>query len=503
MKPFPARNYVLTLAPLLALWIGAAASVVDSNIREAKNDLAAYGNGYLNYLNRQMINHQAILMGFSTLFSAIGDTDPTLASSYARQVMAANPEILTLENVRPVAPNRRDRIHIPALKSMAYDLPGEWPALNAQVAYQFMEPSSSGSKEILGLVEQSEPLVQQAMNESSRRRTTVASHPFRLVGGNLVYAVFTPSAETFPRENSHLAHSKQNGLLVEMIIDVSRLANPAEFPLFKGGTVVVYDRDFAPDNPKGQLMNFSGKSHSPLETVFFPAFVYMNPLATMGEPFALRVKRQVGWSDFDLGVLALIALLAILSSLTLVAYLKSRQQDRVAQGEDSNRLWRLATHDGLTGLPNRMLLMDLGAKLLARMQRQNMGFAVLFLDLDDFKKVNTQFGRELGDQLLKFVADRLRAAVRIDDGLARIGCDDFIIVIERVTNRESLDAVKEKIQQKLSHGFLIGGRLIHLRASIGVAIFPEDGDSLEALLNQAELRMYAHKKARAVKLHLV
>jgi len=101
------------------------------------------------------------------------------------------------------------------------------------------------------------------------------------------------------------------------------------------------------------------------------------------------------------------------------------------------------------------------------------------------------------------VAERLRAAVRADDTVARLCGDEFIVLIERVESREALEAVSEKIRQKLSAGFLIEGQLIRVRTSIGIAMFPEDGDSPEALMKQADMRMYADKKARTAKLHLV
>jgi diguanylate cyclase (GGDEF)-like protein len=281
------------------------------------------------------------------------------------------------------------------------------------------------------------------------------------------------------------------------------LAEPVKFPVFDGGSVLVYHKDFRPDDPKGQLLAMSGKARGPVETAIFPAFVYQKSLATLGEPFSLLVKRQMGWSDLSLGLLALMAVLTLMSSLLLVAYLRAQQKGRILQIENQKRLWQLANHDDLTGLPNRLLLMDRLEQLLARMRRQEKRLAVMFLDLDDFKQVNDSYGHEIGDQLLKFVAERLRAAVRVDDTVARMSGDEFIILIGCVENTESLQAVTQKIQQKLSDGFLVEGRLICVRSSIGIATFPEDGNDPEALIKQADMRMYADKNSRAVKLHLV
>jgi len=347
------------------------------------------------------------------------------------------------------------------------------------------------------------PFLRRAMNESLQRRAPVASQPFRLVEGNLAYVVFCPISETFQRDDSPLALTILDELVVDMVVDAAKLVDLAKFPVSHGGTVLVYHKDFGPEDPKGQLLGISGKARSPIETALFPSFVYMKPLATMGEPFSLMVKRQVGWSDLSLGLLALQAVLTLTSSLMFVAYLRAQQRSRALQIEDKTRLWQLANHDTLTGLPNRMLLMDRLEQLLARMLRQGKSLAVMFLDLDDFKQVNDTYGHEVGDQLLKFVAERLRAAVRADDTVARLCGDEFIILMESVENREVLETVRQKIQQKLFDGFLLEGQLIRVRISTGIAIFPEDGDSPEALIKQADMRMYAEKQARTVKLHLV
>ena len=515
MKPLSIWTYVISLALWLSLCLAAMAIVLDLDIRDVQKNLTQYGDAYSDHLDKEMISSEAILQGFSALFSAIGGTDPDKASRYVRQVVEANPHILALEIVQAVtksqlgafvAKKRRESMPNFTVKSFSYDSDRKWQALKEKPSYYpivFMAPMPPGSEDILGLDVESVPFLQRAMTESQQRRTPVASHPFRLVEGNLAYVVFYPISLTLPRHDSPLAHATQDELVVDMVIDAAKLAEPVKFAVFDGGTVLVYHKDFRPDDAKGQLLKMSGKARSPAETALFPAFVYQKPLATMGEPFSLMVKRQVGWSDLNLGLLALMAILTLVSSVILVMYLRAQQQGRSLQIENQKRLWQLANHDTLTELPNRMLLMDRLEQMLARMQRHGKRLAVFFLDLDDFKQVNDTYGHEVGDQLLKFVAERLRAAVRADDTVARLCGDEFIVLMERVENREALEAVSEKIRQKLSAGFLIEGQLIRVQTSIGIAMFPEDGDSPEALMKQADMRMYADKKARTAKLHLV
>jgi diguanylate cyclase (GGDEF)-like protein len=511
IKSLPIGTYILSLALWLSLCFGVSAIVVVLNIRDVEKDLTQYGDAYSDHLNKEMVSSETILKGFSALFSIVDSTATAKASRYVRQVIENNTQIFALEIMQVVtksqlakfvATMRSNGIPNFSVKSFSYDSDRKWQTPEEKDTYYpivFIEPMRSGSEEVLGLDIESVPFLKRAMTESLQRHAPVASHPFRLVEGNLAYVVFCPLAQTSKSDDLPLSYTTQGELVVEMVIDAAKLVEPAKFPVLNGGTVVVYHNDFRPDDPKGQLLGMSGAPRSSIETALFPAFMYQKSLATMGEPFSLIVKRQVGWSDLNLGLLALIALLTLMSSLLIVAYLRVHQQSRVLQIENQKRLWQLATHDALTGLPNRMLLMDRLKQLLARSQRQRKRLAVMFMDLNDFKQVNDTFGHEVGDQLLKFVAERLRSTTRADDTVARMSGDEFIIVLESVENRESLEAVSRKIQQKLSDGFLIDGKPIPVHTSIGIAIFPDDGNNPEALIKQADMRMYADKKTKTVK----
>jgi diguanylate cyclase (GGDEF)-like protein len=515
MKPLSVWAYVISFVLWLSLCFAAMGTVVGLNIRDVEKNLTQYGDAYSDHLNKEMVSSETILKGFSALFGAVGATEPSKASRYVTQVIDSNPQIFALEIVQAVqksqlvefvASKRRDGISNFTVKSFSYDSDRKWLALEEKPVYYpivFMSPMPAGYEDVLGLDVESVPFLQRAMTESLQRRAPVASHPFRLVEGNLAYVVFYPIPQTFRSDDSPLALTTQDEQLVDMVIDTAALAEPLQFPVPGGGTVLIYHKDFTPDDPKGQLMKMSGPARSHIETTLFPAFVYKKSLATLGEPFYLLAKRQVGWSDLSLGLLTLMVILTFISSLMLLAFLRSLQQGRIMHIENQQRLWQLANHDVLTGLPNRMLLMDRLEQLLARMSRQGKRMAVLFLDIDGFKQVNDSYGHEVGDQLLKFAAERLRAAVRVDDTVARMSGDEFIFLIESAETEEALDAVKQQIQEKLSDGFPIEGKLLHVRVSIGVARFPEDGNSPEALIKFADGRMYADKKHHEAKLHLV
>jgi diguanylate cyclase (GGDEF)-like protein len=161
------------------------------------------------------------------------------------------------------------------------------------------------------------------------------------------------------------------------------------------------------------------------------------------------------------------------------------------------KLEQLARHDPLTGLPNRALLMERIDDALARAARRGTAVALLFLDLDGFKPVNDRFGHDVGDELLRSVAGRLRLASRTTDTLARLGGDEFVVLCEDLPRNRDLGGLVERLEAALEATYELerGSEPVGLGVSIGVA-FADDGDEAASLLRRADERMYASKAAR-------
>lgn len=156
-------------------------------------------------------------------------------------------------------------------------------------------------------------------------------------------------------------------------------------------------------------------------------------------------------------------------------------------------LQHLATHDVLSGLPNRFLMMDRLSQTLARAARQRSSFAVLFIDIDAFKTINDRFGHDVGDQTLRLVADRLQAGVRANDTVARTGGDEFVMILEPAGAADAT-LVAEKIRHALLTPLIPRLREVVPTVSMGIAIFPEHGEDAEGLLRSADFAMYQAKK---------
>ena len=161
------------------------------------------------------------------------------------------------------------------------------------------------------------------------------------------------------------------------------------------------------------------------------------------------------------------------------------------------RVQRTAHHDDLTGLPNRALFNDRLLQAINLARRDSRQFALLYLDLDRFKPVNDALGHAAGDELLKAVAVRIRSVVRESDTVARVGGDEFTVILTDVARREQAEFVARKITAALAAPFELGGRKksIDIGASIGIAIYPEDARNADALVKVADAAMYSVKHA--------
>jgi diguanylate cyclase (GGDEF)-like protein len=190
---------------------------------------------------------------------------------------------------------------------------------------------------------------------------------------------------------------------------------------------------------------------------------------------------------------------AVLSITTILLvydfHLESHTRKHNQQLERANaQLEHAATHDSLTGLPNRLLLADRLAQATAQSERYSRGFAVLVVDLDRFKSINDSLGHIAGDELLREVARRLSGLLRKADTLARLGGDEFVLVINEISGPRDAESVASKILARLAAPVVLSGIEVHASASIGISVFPEDGIDADTLLQHADAAMYHAKK---------
>jgi diguanylate cyclase (GGDEF)-like protein/PAS domain S-box-containing protein len=209
-------------------------------------------------------------------------------------------------------------------------------------------------------------------------------------------------------------------------------------------------------------------------------------------------QRLMGRSVESLGRRADGSMFPIEISVSELRHGKSRLftgilRDISERKENEERIKRLAHHDSLTGLPNRNLLNDRISHALARVRRHGGRMAVLYVDLDKFKPINDTLGHEAGDVVLREVAQRLSTCIRGSDTVSRVGGDEFVVVVEEVARPAEASMVARKILDALAIPVLYMGTECKIGASIGIAIFPDDGATMDDVCKAADVAMYRVK----------
>lgn len=175
---------------------------------------------------------------------------------------------------------------------------------------------------------------------------------------------------------------------------------------------------------------------------------------------------------------------ATLNMLTDISARKSAEQ----------KMHYLAHHDSLTGLANRAMLQDRMKQAIALAQRTHIPLGVLFIDLNEFKKINDTYGHDVGDCLLQKVALRLNALLRESDTLARVGGDEFVALLTQVNDMNELQQCMGRIEATMKAPFYIQHHVLLCHVSQGAAVYPDDGNTAQALLHRADQNMYLDKQ---------
>lgn len=194
----------------------------------------------------------------------------------------------------------------------------------------------------------------------------------------------------------------------------------------------------------------------------------------------------VGFADF-----------VVVFAMALGVVIWMLEEERRAARDFAERIEELAYHDALTGLPNRQLFLDHLNLAISQARRGQHRLAVYFFDLDRFKVINDSLGHSVGDRLLQVVAHRVRAALRDHDTVARMGGDEFTLLTPVVRSADDAAHVALKVQEAIRQPVVIDGRELFVTASLGISVYPDDGDSADALLKNADTAMYRAKAGGA------
>jgi diguanylate cyclase (GGDEF)-like protein len=252
----------------------------------------------------------------------------------------------------------------------------------------------------------------------------------------------------------------------------------------------------AAEGPRGLLLLGAGAIvvGATLETMLYTAssgaqFAVGTTALFSGAPDSRLLALTVG--GLALGGLAV----TIVTALFDARWEQRTRRHRAALDEANAQLQHLATHDVLTGLPNRHLLQDEARRCIARVGQGEIRFALMILDIDRFKTTNDSLGHQGGDELLRQISQRLSLLVRRGDTLARLGSDEFVMMVHHVTDRTEAEAVANRILLEIARPFTIGNADVHATASIAISMYPEHAVDVDTLLIYADTALYHAKKS--------
>jgi diguanylate cyclase (GGDEF)-like protein len=213
-------------------------------------------------------------------------------------------------------------------------------------------------------------------------------------------------------------------------------------------------------------------------------------------PPSMRILFESGTLPHVAGIAAIVYCLAMVAvGLNNARMMTTALRLRFANLELAQELEALATRDSLTGLPNRLILVERLMSALKRADRGEHDVAVAFLDCDGFKKINDTYGHQAGDEYLQHVAAMLQNCVREVDTVARLGGDEFILLLERCGDKETVERIVLRILGAARQEIRVGNAAVLPRFSMGVSCYPRDGTDPETLIQQADEAMYAAKRA--------
>lgn len=209
------------------------------------------------------------------------------------------------------------------------------------------------------------------------------------------------------------------------------------------------------------------------------------PLVALDDELLLRLMPVGRWQqDLPVAMIGAVAAFALMTAFVVYQVLRLRQRDSLE-----------ALHDPLTGLPNRLLFEERAKLALAQAQREQTNVALLFLDLDGFKAINDHYGHRMGDALLRSLSVELAEHIRQVDTLARIGGDEFVVLLTNLPEPSYAQAVANKLVLCATRPFYVDGHELTVGASIGISLYPDDANDLADLLQLSDEAMYRAKRA--------
>ncbi|MCK1791722.1 GGDEF domain-containing protein [Pseudomonas violetae] len=453
----------------------------------------------------QLHTNEAVLAGFSAFLQAVDQSDTDAAARYAAAVLSAYPHIYMLEAARAVPLAEQDAFEDLLRRTWRPDFElKDFPSLTQQASQSqaflnetwpvlFMYPLLPESSSIYGVRLETVAYLSYALARTHSSQKPVVSPVFAMYeGGNayiLMQSISRPEQVRLNTRPNFFGSTMVTLLLVKTNSLLDAVTNANVDPLVHIRAIL---KTIA--GSESEVFSTDTEQASFLDRLLLPRQVSRVEISNTSQPITLMFERQLRVEDV-LTAETLIILVVLAGALVLMPLVLIRHFQAIERAEvEHERSAYLATHDVLTQLPNRYLFSERFDQVYAEWQVKGIPFAVLLIDLDYFKEINDKYGHEVGDQILRVVADRMLAATRSCDTVARYGGDEFVALITDLRSPEGAEMKATRMLETIAQPVVTTIGEVPLSCSIGVSICPLHGQSLDTLLKEADQAMYGVKQ---------
>jgi diguanylate cyclase (GGDEF)-like protein len=490
--------YIVALVGWVAMTLLAIYIAGNAAIKDTEHDFRGHASEITTELRQKLHANEAVISAFAAFLSAVEGGDREAAVRFSRSMLGAYPHIYMLEVARRVrAQDARNferqmrdswqgNFHI---RTFNYGGDRQWSEAGHRSEHWpivFLYPDFPEARPVLGLDLASVPHLAKSLELAQRGPLTVSSPPFRLVEGDLAYILF----QTVDRPLRRGVVQAFTGEMVALLVVKADSMSPRWVP---DGMEVRADVTSPAGGDSAVIFERKAVSGHWSETMLLPRLRVEAEGGSTSQAVRLGFEQQVRWRDISGIGLRSVAILSLLSLALVILYLRRHHIEMTRANEEHARAEFLATHDPLTGLPNRLLFADRARQALLRHERHGSMFALFMIDLDHFKDVNDVFGHERGDFVLVEVARRIGATLRGTDTVARFGGDEFLVLVADVEGETDAMSVARKILDTVARPIETPTESIDVTCSMGIALCPRDGTEVDDLLRQADHAMYRIK----------
>ena len=502
-------RFRLTLFALTTVWLGVIALathlMLSSAIGELQREFDQTTQHLSNEIKHKLDTNEAVLAGFAAFLQAVETSDTESATRYAAAVTRAYPHIYMLEVARKVPRTDEEALQASLRKDWQPDFRlKDFPTITQRQPFNqglqhftwplvFMYPTLPEAREIYGVRLETVDYLAHSLALAQHNPHPVTSRVFQMFEGGRAYILLQDvdrSAQPVGGSPNIFGSAMIALLLVKTdSLQPTLAASPETTALAWSASLQ------APGQAPSELFTRKAPAARFLDEWLLPRFQQQVHIDNLSQPTLLQFGRQITWSDLATGKFLATFTLLMVALVSLPTLALRHYQVLAREAREHERSAFLATHDVLTGLPNRFLFTDRFDRAVRQHRRYGTPFALLLVDLDHFKEINDAHGHEVGDEFLVATANRMVRETRACDTVARYGGDEFVVLLANTGEADDARNVALKLLEAIAIPLetRVGSLVIH--CSIGIAMYPVHGNTLDEICRAADQAMYQSKRS--------